>query len=77
MKRKNDELLLNQINTPLAVFVESYNKSIPIAFPRVSVKLLKNFQVSHPALFKQSDEWSITKHRKKVMDWLSSYSEVV
>ena len=77
MKRKNDELLLNQINTPIAVFVESYNKSIPLAFPCASIKLLKNFQALHPALFKQGDEWSITKHRKKVMDWLSSYSEVV
>ena len=71
---KNNELELNQVKTPLLNFMESYNKSIPISFPKVSVKILKNFQSLHPILFKHSDEWSIDKHRKRVMDWLPSSS---
>ena len=70
---KNKELEVNQIKTSLLVFMESYNKSIPVSFPLVSIKMLKKFQTLHPVLFKNSDEWSIDKHRKKVMDWLPSY----
>lgn len=62
--------------TTMPVFMESYNKSIPASFPQASVKTLKRFQVVHPTLFKQNDEWSVDKHRKKLMDWLSSYREV-
>ena len=70
---KNKELELNQVKTPILNFIESYNKSIPNSFPKVSVKILKHFQSLHPVLFKHSDEWSIDKHRKRVMDWLPSY----
>ncbi len=76
MKVKNKELELNLLKTPLLVFMESYNKSIPVGFPCVSVKILKHFQALHPAFFKHSDEWSIDKHRKKVMDWLPTYSDI-
>lgn len=75
-KMKNKELELNQVRTSLAVFMESYNKSIPVSFPRASVKILKQFQTLHPVLFKHSDEWSIDKHRKKVMDWLPSSPDI-
>lgn len=74
MKVKNLELELNQAKTPLLAFMESYNKSIPVGFPCASVKILKRFQAQHPAFFKNSDEWSIDKHRKKVMDWLPTDS---
>ncbi len=73
---KNNELELNLIRTPLLIFMESYNKSIPISFPHASVKILKRFQALHPVLFKHSNEWSIEKHRKRVMDWLPSYSNI-
>lgn len=56
--------------------MESYNKSIPVSFPHASLKTLKKFQVTHPILFKHGDEWSIDKHRKRLMDWLPSYSEI-
>ncbi|MBI1957236.1 MAG: hypothetical protein HYS44_02155 [Candidatus Niyogibacteria bacterium] len=72
---KDNELKLNQTGTPMLVFMESYNNSIPATFPRASVKALKHFQAEHPALFKRSDEWSIDKHRKHLMDWLSAHSE--
>lgn len=76
MKSKKDmELALNQERTPLVVFLDSYNKSIPEHFPQASVKVLKRFKDAYPALFKHGDEWSIDRHRKKLMDWLSSYRE--
>ena len=74
--KKNRDLEVNQTRTTLAVFVEMYNKSIPEGFPRVSIAALKEFQALHPILFKNGDEWSIDKHRKKVMDWLPTSQKV-
>ena len=74
---KDLELKLNQNGTPLAVFLESYNNSIPATFPRATVKALKWFQTEHSSLFKRGDEWSIDKHRKHLMDWLLTHSETV
>lgn len=76
MRDKNDPLKLNQIVVSLADFMESYNKSVPINFPRVSVKTLKHFQTLYPILFKHTGGWSIDKHRKKLMDWLTSTTRV-
>lgn len=74
-RRANNDLLINQTRTSLAVFMESYNQSIPVGFPQASVKLLKEFQEAHLALFKDSGGWSIDKHRKRIMDWLSSHRD--
>ncbi len=74
--KKDDELKINQTATPLLTFLDSYNKSIPVTFPHASQKDLKQFQVMHPILFKHGDEWSIDKHRKKLMDWLPSHREI-
>ncbi len=76
MRTKNIELERNQIKTSISDFLESYNKSVPISFPRASMKILKQFQVLHPILFKHGDEWSIDRHRKRVMDWIPSHGEV-
>lgn len=62
--KKPDVLKLNEQKTPLLSFLESYNRSIPVDFPHPSVKILKTFQELHPSLFKNTDEWSIDKHRK-------------
>ena len=70
--RYND-LEINQETTPLADFMESYNKSTPKGLPRASVKTLKQFYESYPSLFKNDHDWSIDKHRKRFMDWLSSH----
>ncbi len=72
--RKKDELKPNEMGTSLALFMESYNKGIPANFPHPSVKLLKAFQSLHPMLFKHGVEWSIERHRKRLMDWLPSQS---
>jgi len=71
--RGNNALKQSEVKTSLADFMESYNKSVPVGFPRPSVKLLKTFQELHPMLFKHGDEWSIDKHRKRFMDWLVSH----
>ncbi|MEK7553037.1 MAG: hypothetical protein AAB505_02945 [Patescibacteria group bacterium] len=64
----------NLIETSTSVFVEYYNKNIPKNFPRASLGMLEKFRARYPNLFKGSgDEWTIEKHRKKLMDWLASY----
>ena len=70
---KYNDLEINQETTPLASFMESYNKSAPAGLPRASVAALKQFQEAYPSLFKNSNEWSIDKHRKRFMDWISSH----
>ncbi len=64
---------LSEMQVPLAMFLKSYNQNIPAGFPRVSVALLKKFRETHQALFKHGSLWSVALHRKKVIDWLSSY----
>ncbi|MBI4132580.1 MAG: hypothetical protein HY473_00565 [Candidatus Sungbacteria bacterium] len=76
MKQNNRELELNQTGTTLSIFMASYNQNLPQGFPRASVKALQEFQVTHPLLFKRGDEWSIDRHRKRLMDWLSSRHDV-
>lgn len=72
MRHKDLELERNQLVTSLIIFIENYNKSIPEDFPRATRKALKQFQITHPTLFKNTDDWSIEKHRKRLMDWLFS-----
>lgn len=50
----------------------SYNKNIPAGFPPATADMLKQFQVAYPTLFKNSNGWSIAKHRKRLIDWLIS-----
>lgn len=54
----------------LADFLESYNDTLPVNFPRASSELLKIFKKSYPSLFKTDGMWTLDQHRKKVMDWL-------
>lgn len=75
MKGNQEDLELNQDQTSLAIFVRSYNKNIPVGFPRATAVVLKKFQTTHAMLFKRGDSWSIDQHRKRVMDWLSSHRE--
>jgi len=57
-----------QISLP--EFLRSYNENLPVAFPRASLPLLKEFRAAHTGLFKPGSDWSLDQHRKKVMDWL-------
>lgn len=72
MRSRSNQFEQNQAFTSLAIFIENYNKSIPKDFPRATGKALKEFQITHSTLFKKPDDWSIEKHRKRLMDWLFS-----
>jgi len=74
--KDREQLELNEAQTTLLMFLESYNKNIPASFPRASVATLKKFQDAHPMLFKQTDMWSVSRHRKRLMDWFSSHSDL-
>ena len=50
-------------------FMEFYNRTIPIGFPRLTEELLKKFRNENSALFKDGELWSMEKHRKEVVDW--------
>jgi hypothetical protein len=75
MKRKNEAQEQNQLRIPLLAFLESYNQNIPKGFLHASVSLLKEFQSSHPVLFKDGDVWSMAQHRKKLIDWLFTHGD--
>jgi len=76
MKRKKEEFELTQAQTTLVAFLASYNQNIPTNFPRASVAMLKEFQTLHPMLFKRGNSWSVARHRKRLMDWLSTQRDV-
>ena len=73
-KQDKERQELNEAPVILAVFLEAYNKSIPAGFSRATVATLKKFQDAHPTLFKGKNAWSIDRHRKRLIDWLSSNS---
>ena len=73
MEEDKEILEPNQIQTSLVAFLASYNHNLPASFPRASIAKLKEFQASHSMLFKDGVMWSVVKHRKRFMDWLSSY----
>jgi hypothetical protein len=66
---------INFVEKSLPLFVEYYNKNIPAGFPKATVKALIQFQALYPGLFTHNVEWTIDKHRKRLMDWLPSYKE--
>ena len=76
MKRNKVEQELSERKVPLALFLEAYNQNIPVGFPRATALILKEFQDTHPMLFKHGDMWSTDQHRKRVIDWLSSHRGV-
>jgi len=63
---------VNSIKTNVVDFVSYYNLNIPKSFPRASLESMEKFRAAYASLFSGADDWSIEKHRKKVMDWLSS-----
>ena len=73
MRRKNDDLKIHQALTSISDFMEAYNRMIPSNFPQATVKMLERFKALHPILFKYNDQWSIDRHRKRLMDWIPSY----
>lgn len=76
VKRKDPVLEQNKVMTTVVNFLDAYNKSVPESFPRATLRALRKFQAAHSSLFRNPDQWSIEKHRKKLMDWLPSYHDV-
>ena len=70
MRTKNKDWEANQAMTTMASFMANYNKNAPECFPKATVEYVRKFQAAHASLFKNADEWTIDKHRKKFMDWL-------
>lgn len=71
------EIDANFVEESTALFVKHYNASVPDSFPRATVSVLERFQADNPSLFKDGDEWTVDKHRKKVMDWLAANTKQV
>lgn len=76
MKKKDEELERNKLVTSPDAFIELYNRTVPSGYTRVTIKILNKFRAAHPAIFKYDSGWSIDKHRKRLMDWLFSNSDV-
>jgi hypothetical protein len=72
-KGNKEQQEFNERGVSVAVFLDYYNKNIPESYPHATVESLKKFRSLYPALFQNNEEWSIDKHRKKLMDWLPSY----
>ncbi len=70
--KKNIGPDINLEEKSTSVFAQYYNQNIPAQFPRVSVEILETFKGEHPELFKGAEQWTIDKHRKRLMDWLTS-----
>lgn len=73
--KSEDKEDINLIGKSIALFVDYYNKNIPESFPQATLKALEKFKETYPSLFKNSSEWTIDKHRKKLMIWLDSYRQ--
>ena len=74
--KKNINAEFNEAFTSVSVFMAYYNKNIPATYPKATEKSLIAFRVAYPGLFEKGEDWSIDKHRKRLMDWLNSYREV-
>ena len=54
-------------------FLIAYNTNLPKTFPQVSLHSLMHFNEANQKLFKDNNDWTLGKHRKRVMDWLPRY----
>lgn len=72
---KDHEPNLNLTGISVSTFIQYYNNNIPETFPQASLDTLEKFRASYPGLFKESGQWIVDKHRKKLMDWLASHNE--
>jgi len=70
MRRNAEDLRINEREMSAIEFMESYNKNMPVTFPRASAVLMRKFREDHSGLFRHGDLWSLDQHRKRLMDWL-------
>ena len=77
MRRNAADLEISQAQISLPEFLESYNKNMPMIFPRATVPLMKKFKEDHATLFRHGDLWSLDQHRKRLMDWLPRNNKTI
>lgn len=70
--KKNIKPDPNFTKVSLMVFIDYYNQHIPEGFPKASEAILNKFKETHSSLFSGDNNWTIDKHRKKLMDWIPS-----
>ena len=52
-------------------FIEEYNLLFNIPNHKITRNICEQYRNEHPNEFKITAEWSIEKHRKRLMDWMS------
>jgi len=57
--------------TSVDKFIEDYNLLFNVPRTKANGAICNQYKNEHPNEFKTSD-WSIDKHRKRFMDWMSS-----
>lgn len=60
----------SEILLSLGDFLKSYNTNIPESFPKATLPLLLKYKDEHRSFFKHKELWSLSEHRKKILDWL-------
>lgn len=70
MKYTDTEKEYSECRRTTSEFLVLYNNSLPPAFPRATLELLREFRKVYPNYFKETGAWSLGEHRKRFMDWL-------
>ena len=65
--------MVKKDNDPINKFIEDYNLLFNVPQTKANKSLCDLYRNEHPNDFKTS-EWSIEKHRKRFMDWMSKQS---
>jgi len=56
-----------------SIFIKEYNLLFNVPAAKATEANCHEYKIEHPNEFKTSD-WSIDKHRKRFMDWMSKQS---
>jgi hypothetical protein len=62
--------MTNMTDESMNSFIEAYNKLFNVPSLKADRAICIQYKDEHPNEFKNSD-WSIDKHRKRFMDWMS------
>jgi DNA primase len=76
IKRMNpwyDEAMEDTSIEQMNIFIKEYNRLFNVPANKASETICQKYKIEHPNEFKTSD-WSIDKHRKRFMDWMSKQS---
>jgi hypothetical protein len=60
----------NEEKNSLNNFIEDYNQLFNVPNTKANTEVCQKYKSEHPNEFKNYD-WSIQKHRKRFMDWMS------